>query len=189
MCLQAWHQVESATSAGMKGAARKKYCTCYACTAKICLKASCHHFHTLRLESVRTSGGNNATKEGQERNISKEPAGVWKKRWQRWWGTRKEPSHEAACPPPSSFRILLLVPSEVVLSVVPLIDLSAYVMKGADNVEFLCCILKVSTVASHPAPVVSHVHAHWRSAHFRTHEYTNSDNLGLYAKNAWVANT
>lgn len=49
------------------------------------------------------------------------------------------------------------------LSVVPLIDLSVYVMESADNVEFLRCILKVSTVASHPFPLVSHVHAQWRS--------------------------
>lgn len=48
-----------------------------------------------------------------------------------------EPGRKAACRPPPSFLILLLVPSEGVVSVVPLIDLSAYVMESSGNVEFL----------------------------------------------------
>lgn len=107
---------------------------------------------------------NTTTECTRERNYEEEAVGSEKKRrWQRWWGTRNEPSHKGACPPPPSFLILLLVPSEGVLSVVPLIDLSVHVMESADNVEFLCCILKVSTVASHLFPLVSQIHAQWLS--------------------------
>lgn len=37
---------------------------------------------------------------------------------------KNELDHTTVCPPPLPFRILLLVPSEGVLSIVPLIDLN-----------------------------------------------------------------
>lgn len=46
---------------------------------------------------------------------------------------KNELKHMMVCPPPLPFRILLLVPLEGVLCIVPLIDLSVCVMESSDD--------------------------------------------------------